>query len=172
MLKQFLIEQKNMLIGFAVVMVFFVGLMWLTQPGTQGSAGNTASNGPAVLSAAETSYDFGTVSMATGKVNHRFVVKNPNSKPVTLTKLYTSCMCTTASLVFGERRVGPFGMQGHGFIPPINETLAAGESIDVEVTFDPNAHGPAGVGRIDRVVSLENDGGSPLELKFTANVTP
>lgn len=171
MLKQFLIEQKNMLIGFAAVMVIFVGLVWLAQPGTS-DGGKTNRSGKVVLAAAETDYDFGTVSMAAGNVSRRFAVKNPTSNPITLTKIYTSCMCTTASLVMGERRVGPFGMAGHGFIPPISETLGAGESAEVEVVFDPTAHGPAGVGRIDRIIALENDGGAPLELRISANVTP
>lgn len=172
MLKQFLIEQKNMLIGFAAAAVFFVGLVWVTQPETPGRAGNANSNGPVVLSATETSYDFGTVSMAVGKVSRRFIVENPTSSPVTLTKLYTSCMCTIASLVIGDRRVGPFGMPGHGFTPSISEVLGSGQSIEVEAVFDPNAHGPAGVGRIDRVVTLENDAGAPFEFNFSANVVP
>lgn len=171
MLKQFLIEQKNMLIGFVVVMIIFVGLVWLTQPGTSGG-GRTNKSGGVVLAAAETDYDFGTVSMAAGNVSRRFTVKNPTDKPITLTKLYTSCMCTTASLLMGEKRVGPFGMAGHGFIPPISEVLEAGQTVEVEAVFDPTAHGPAGVGIIERMISLENDAGAPLEFRFSANVTP
>jgi hypothetical protein len=62
-------------------------------------------------------------------------------------------------------------MPGHGFIPSIGEILDAGASVDVEVVFDPAAHGPAGVGRIERVVTLENSAGAPLEFRFSANVT-
>ncbi|KKU48568.1 MAG: hypothetical protein UX68_C0011G0026 [Parcubacteria group bacterium GW2011_GWA2_46_9] len=171
MLKQFIVEQKNMLIGFAVVLVVFVGFVWLSQPGTSGG-GKTNKSSQIVLAAEETNYDFGTVSMATGNVSRRFLVKNPTDRPVTLTKLYTSCMCTKAALLIGDRRVGPFGMPGHGIVPSISETLNPGQSTDVEVTFDPTAHGPAGVGRIDRMVSLENDAGLPLEFRFSANVTP
>ena len=36
----------------------------------------------------------------------------------------------------------------------------------------PAAHGPAGIGPIDRVVTIENSAGQPLELAFSANVTP
>jgi hypothetical protein len=81
-------------------------------------------------------------------------------------------MCTTATLVTPSGRRGPFGMPGHTPIPSIRERLAPGEMAQVEVVFDPAAHGPAGVGRIDRTVTLQNDAGAPLELAFTAMVTP
>ncbi|KKT83316.1 MAG: hypothetical protein UW81_C0021G0020, partial [Candidatus Giovannonibacteria bacterium GW2011_GWC2_44_9] len=41
-----------------------------------------------------------------------------------------------------------------------------------EVVFDPAAHGPAGVGRIERAVYLENSASEALQLKFSATVTP
>ena len=42
----------------------------------------------------------------------------------------------------------------------------------VEVVFDPTAHGPAGVGKIERVVTLENNSSSDLNIMFSAFVTP
>lgn len=81
-------------------------------------------------------------------------------------------MCTTATLMMGGKQFGPYGMPGHGFIPKINETMDAGEEATVEVVFDPAAHGPAGVGRIERGITIENNAGRPLELGFTALVTP
>lgn len=81
-------------------------------------------------------------------------------------------MCTTAVLVIDDKRSGPYGMPGHGFIPKINETMNVGEEATVEVIFDPAAHGPAGVGRIERKITIENNAGQSLELEFTALVTP
>ena len=125
-----------------------------------------------VLTAENNDYDFGTISMANGNVSYKFKLKNEGNEKIIIKKVYTSCMCTKAALLIGDRRVGPFGMPGHGIVPSISETLNPGQSTDVEVTFDPTAHGPAGVGRIDRMVSLENDAGLPLEFRFSANVTP
>lgn len=159
-----------MLIGFAVVLLVFVVFAWLSQSSGTGTA--TGAAGESSLTVEEPSYDFGAISMAAGKVSHSFAVKNSGDGPLTLTKIYTSCMCTTASLAVGERRVGPFGMAGHGFIPPIDEVLEAGQSGTVEVVFDPAAHGPAGVGRIERVVVLENSAGRPIEISISATVTP
>ena len=81
-------------------------------------------------------------------------------------------MCTTATLKIGGRQKGPYGMLGHGFIPKINETLNSGEEALVEVVFDPAAHGPAGVGPIQRAIAIENNAGEPVELLFAAIVTP
>lgn len=118
-------------------------------------------------------HDFGRISMANGTVNTRFGIKNTGSEDVVIRKVYTSCMCTKATLVFGpERRSGPFGMPGHGSIPRIDESIAPGEEVFVEVSFDPAAHGPAGIGRIQRTVVVENDAGEPLKFFFDAFVRP
>lgn len=58
------------------------------------------------------------------------------------------------------------------FFPSINQTINPGEEASVEVVFDPAAHGPAGVGQIQRTVTIENNTGKPLELGFSAVVTP
>lgn len=110
--------------------------------------------------------------MANGIVRHSFAVKNAGDIPVTVRQVYTSCMCTEATLlVAGGRRIGPFGMPGHGMPPSINREFAPGEEATIEVAFDPAAHGPAGVGMIERLIYLETDGG-PFVLRITANVTP
>lgn len=82
-------------------------------------------------------------------------------------------MCTEASLVLpGKKPMGPFGMPGHGFIPTLSAVLGSGEKARVEVTFDPAAHGPAGIGNVSRTIYLENDSGAPLALSFAAKVKP
>lgn len=127
----------------------------------------------AVLSSDENSFNFGNVSMAAGNVSHNFKIKNTGSEALAITKIYTSCMCTSAALIKNGKNIGPFGMLGHGFIPGLNETLQPGEEVEVRAIFDPAAHGPAGLGKVYRVVTLENSGrGGKLELSFGANVTP
>ncbi len=158
-------------VSVVAVMLLAVGALVALSPPSAQSQNAAVSN--SVLAALETSYDFGTVSMAKGKVTKLFKVDNSTLAPITVRKLYTSCMCTTASLVQGERRVGPFGMEGHGGpIPTINEELAAGETAQVEVTFDPAAHGPAGVGPITRNVFVETTDGKKLVFEIKARVTP
>lgn len=164
----------NKTIAFLAIAVgaVLVALFLLGRP--SGGLADTPTVGAeaSVLAAAEQSFDFGPISMAKGKVQHRFAVKNTGAGPTTIARMYTSCMCTTASIVKGDERLGPFGMQGHGFIPRMNMTLASGEAAEVIVTFDPAAHGPAGVGTIARTVYLEQDGSGALELNISATVTP
>jgi hypothetical protein len=117
-------------------------------------------------------HEFGKISMAAGKVSHKFTIENTGQDPVTITKLYTSCMCTTATLLTLAGKKGPYGMIGHSPIPTIAETLAPGGRARVEIVFDPAAHGPAGVGRIERVITAETKSGKPLELGFVAMVRP
>lgn len=123
--------------------------------------------------AGETTYDFGQIKINGGNVSHVYEIKNKTDKPMTVKKMYTSCMCTTATLIRGEKRVGPFGMPGHGLSEAkIEETLAPGETAKVEVVFDPAAHGPAGLGKVERVVTLETSDNQRMELQFKAEVTP
>ncbi len=117
-------------------------------------------------------FSFGNISMAAGNVSHRFTIENTGGSAITVTKLYTSCMCTTATLITLAGKKGPFGMPGHSPIPGITEVLAQEGRAQVEIVFDPKAHGPAGVGRIERVITVENSTGKPLQLGFVAMVSP
>ncbi len=128
--------------------------------------------GPRLLASDVPFHAFGRISMAAGKVSHRYSIRNTGVSPLTITKIYTSCMCTAATLVTRTATRGPFGMAGHGIQPSVRERLAPGETAQVDVVFDPAAHGPAGVGPTDRVVTILNDVGPSLELRFNAMVTP
>ena len=132
----------------------------------------SASRAPGGLQAREAAFDFGSVSMAGGTVTRRYWFRNESTAPVLIRRIYTSCMCTTATFVRGMKIINRYGMPGHGPLPAVNESLNPGEAAFVDVAFDPAAHGPAGLGPTQRVVTIESDAGQPLELQFTANVRP
>lgn len=139
------------------------------------AAGQPAAEQPGsirALASVSPFFNFGNISMAAGNVSHLYWVKNISGAPLIITKLSTSCMCTAATLITPAGKKGPFGMAGHGPTPRLVERLAPGETAQVEVVFDPAAHGPAGIGRTERIVTVGNDGGLPLELRFSALVTP
>lgn len=178
-------EKKKTYLYLGGALLFVVALFLLARPSpdtvtpaessttpeaarAQGAALLAAAN----LSAPETFFDFGTVSMADGKVRHAFTLSNTGTKPFVVSRMYSSCMCTEATLDHGGRRFGPFGMPGHGAFPVLNEAIGPGESATVVAIFDPAAHGPAGVGAISRIVRLEGAEGSNVEFSFAANVTP
>ncbi len=128
---------------------------------------------PGALVSSRPNYDFGTISMTAGKVSTTYRIKNQGAAPLALDKIYTSCMCTEATLVTASgRKQGPFGMPGHGPLKAVSGQLAPGETALLEVVFDPAAHGPSGVGRIERVVTVETKGAAPLELGMVAMVRP
>ena len=162
--------KKTIIIG-AVIALGLAGLMlWGRSNQTAGSS--QTSGAISSLSATETSYDFGTISMKDGLVDHRFKIVNSSDGDIQIKKLATSCMCTTAYIESGNGEKGPFGMEGMGYLPPANETIKAGESRDIKVVYDPNAHGPAGVGRIHRNVYLTDALGGALQFEIRAVVTP
>ncbi|MBI4280992.1 DUF1573 domain-containing protein [Candidatus Uhrbacteria bacterium] len=161
---------RNTIILAALGGAILIGIIWFARPSPSATDKSAANDGDLTLSTQ--SFDFDTISMAAGSVKTAFTVQNQQSLPVTISRLYTSCMCTTATLRKNGQDFGPFGMQGHGSIPKINQSIAPGEEATVEVVFDPTAHGPAGVGRINRVVFVETSDGSPLEFKVSASVRP
>ena len=160
-----------MVIGIVAGTVALVaGLVYL---GTVNkSAPSAAASGKSSLAASILSYDFGTVSMAAGKVSTMFNISNPTDQSIVISRFFSSCMCTSASARIGDRSYGPFGMQGHGVIPFINATVQPGETVPFQVTFDPAAHGPAGIGRIVRNVFIDSSNGDRLTLTISATVTP
>lgn len=170
---------RNIITGAGAVILVLGGLIIaaMPEPGTKQperveSHPSALANAASGLSAREANFNFGSISMAGGKVTHGYWIKNAGTEPIIIRKLYTSCMCTTAALVKGGKKSDPYGMPGHGFIPSISVPINPKEEAMVEVVFDPAAHGPSGIGPIDRVVTVENSGGRPLELAFRANVTP
>lgn len=149
------------------------GIFGLLLWGGSSSRGTEGASASSDLVASAVLYDFGQISMKEGKTSTNFTVTNPTAGDVTLSTLVTSCMCTEAFIINGETKRGPFGMPGHGgFVPKANEIIKAGENRTIEVVYDPNAHGPAGVGPIQRSVYLAEPGGETLELHIKAVVTP
>lgn len=167
-------NKNNIVIWSAVILVIIVGFVWISGSSSQNSNSQASLAEPSTLVAAESFFDFGEISMAKGNVSHDFRVKNAGAKPVNITKMYTSCMCTTAILRMASgKELGPYGMPGHGgFAPAINQIVTPGEEITIKAIFDPAAHGPAGVGLIERAVYIENNSGKPTEIQFKAVVTP
>lgn len=171
-------KTKTIIIWVITIFALLALLVWAGSKNISSSpeqSGNAVNSGETKgqLTASETLYDFGTISMTNGNVSKVFKVTNSTNADILIPSLTTSCMCTKAYLVQPNgNKKGPFGMPGMGFVPKVNETIKAGESRDIEVVYDPNAHGPAGVGRIDRFVYLTDESGGELQLEIKALVTP
>ncbi len=164
---------KGTLVTIAVGALVLTGVVFLLSkvppPASTGS-GSSISN----LSVDHNLFDFGSISMAAGKVSHNFIVKNNGSTPVKITNVSSSCMCTVAYFTTKDQgKSGPFGMPGMSSgSNSANQTIAAGEEAMVEAVFDPAAHGPAGVGNIDRFVYIADKDGNTSQFEIKATVTP
>ncbi|MEK7117139.1 MAG: DUF1573 domain-containing protein [Patescibacteria group bacterium] len=162
---------NKIIIIVTLVVVSLIGLMIWGK-----SAQNTVEADTGAISNltySEKLYDFGIISMKNGLVTKDFTVTNNTEKDIVIPSLVTSCMCTKAYFVKPDGSTkGPFGMPSMGFVPPLNETIKVGESRVVRAVYDPNAHGPAGVGPIDRFLIMTDAVGGKLQLEIKAMVTP
>lgn len=172
-------EKNRIVIFITVIVVLFIALFLFGRPGKNENKEKTNANSNQTstvlaLKASETFYDFGTISMKDGNVSKTFKISNSSDQDINLERVTTSCMCTVAYIIGQDgNKKGPFGMPGHGgAASKANELIKAGESRDIEVVYDPNAHGPAGVGMIDRFVYLEDSNGARFQFEIKANVTP
>lgn len=167
-------KQLIWVIVIAVGIMVLGGVLFYAQPEPQDhSSMNVESSGNTLnLKLDPINYDFGTISMKNGLVTKAFSVKNEQNEPVKLSELYTSCMCTEAKIKIGSEQYGPFGMLGHGSMKMLNQSLVPGQEAQLEVTFDPNAHGPSGIGVIERTVTLKSDKGDLANVNIKATVTP
>lgn len=163
-----------------ITLLVFTVISYLLVLSYKKSASTTASvqgieqNGTkSLLTAPEIFYDFGTISMKNNDVTKEFTVTNLTDKDITVATVLTSCMCTSAFIVEPDGTTkGPFKMPGMGYVPPANEIIKSKESRIIRVVYDPNAHGPAGVGAIDRFVTLIDTAGGTIQLEIKALVTP
>lgn len=169
----------TIIVSILAVVILAGAMIWTARPDSAADSGtrqNEEAKNQQVsggqISADQSEFSFGSISMAAGKVKKTIKLSNSSGQPVKIRKIYTSCMCTAAILTSGGRQFGPFGMPGHGIVPSVNQTIAAGQSAELEIIFDPAAHGPSGLGKISRVVAVETDSGSNLEIAFDATVTP
>lgn len=134
----------------------------------------TEEGGSGHLAVSEKQWNFGNIPMSEGIATKEVTLTNDSSSPVTITRMETSCMCTTVQILHSDGRTSEIkGMVGHGgAAPTLSETIEAGETVALLVKFDPNAHGPSATGPINRTVDLGTDirDQSSIQLRFSGNV--
>lgn len=163
---------KTIIMSLILFIAVIGALVWFKSDKPQTAAiDNTIVGG--TLTAKETNYDFGNVGIKNGLVNHEYILENISGKIVKIGEVSTSCMCTSAQIKIGDNIYGPFGMPGHGGgFTKAGIIVNPGEKIIVKATFDPAAHGPAGIGEIEREIFINTGSEQPLILEFKVNVTP
>mgnify|MGYP001560368993 FL=1 len=161
-------------VAIAVLVLGFMGIIWAIK---SESVESDASQGTPKLALEIDRFDFGDVSMANGLAKKTVKITNQGDGDLKISRMQTSCMCTVVAVDVGGKRSPEFGMPGHGDGGPANwsQVIKPGESGELEMIFDPNAHGPDAVGPITREIDIfSNDGnqdGSKTVITFKGNVT-
>ena len=88
----------------------------------------------AVISAEQTSHDFGQIKETDGKVSATFAVKNTGDAPLVITRVIASCGCTTPEWT--------------------KEPIAPGQSGDIKITYDPKGR----PGPFSKTISVYSNG--------------
>ncbi len=89
-----------------------------------------------VVKAETTELDLGKVSVAGGTVVRDVRITNAGNRELELLSLYTSCSCTTASIVYRGYESERYGMEAGS----INVGLEPGESATLRIYYDPTVH--------------------------------
>lgn len=99
-------------------------------------------------------FDWGNIKYGGGIVETKFTLKNTSSNVLKIAKVETSCMCTEASLKVGDKESPFFSMPGHTANPGWQADFQPGQEAIITAKFDPAAHGPEGIGKVDRVIRV------------------
>ncbi|MCR4280468.1 MAG: DUF1573 domain-containing protein [Candidatus Komeilibacteria bacterium] len=122
----------------------------------------------AQLRVAETNWNWGDIAMRDGIASKEVEMTNDSSTPITITRMETSCMCTTVQIMHVDGSKSALrGMVGHGSNATLSETIAAGETVKLKINFDPNAHGPNATGRMSRSIILQTNSQAQPEIRLT-----
>lgn len=98
------------------------------------ATGMASAQKKAVITADETSHDFGQIKEADGKVSSTFVVKNTGEAPLVITRVIASCGCTTPEWT--------------------KEPIAPGQSGNIKITYDPKGR----PGPFSKTISVYSNG--------------
>lgn len=167
-------KEGKIIIGVIVGTIILVGgLAFIMTRTSGGGGGDKFIQNTEILGLTATpsgSMNIGQVAYGGGIVSKSFDIKNTSDKSIKLRKITTSCMCTTAKVKIGNKETKLYGMEMNGDLNPlIDFDIPAGATAQVIFDFDPAAHGPQGIGPIDRMVTLFFDAGFK-ELKFNGEV--
>lgn len=98
------------------------------------ATGMASAQKKAVISADETSHDFGQIKEADGKVSTTFVIKNIGDAPLVITRVIASCGCTTPEWT--------------------KEPIAPGQTGNIKITYDPKGR----PGPFSKTISVYSNG--------------
>lgn len=110
---------------------------------------------PSQVEVSPATYDIGSVVMKDGIVTREYEIKNNSSDVLRLKKILTSCMCTKAQVIAGDRKTRFYSMEmGGATNAAVDFDIPANSTAKLLVKFDPAAHGIQGTGPLQREIDL------------------
>lgn len=148
--------------ALAIVFIAVVGYLLFRPADTTGKG---------LLSIATPVYGFGQVSVAKGTVEGKITLTNAGEGNLTITKLDSSCGCTSASVTNNGKKGPVFGMShGENTHPGWSTVIPPGEKAVLNIYYNPQVHAEMR-GPVTRAVTIYSD--DPLrpvqEVKVSAN---
>lgn len=161
--------EKKVFINMVVLTLFILVVATFFLSNSSSSAGKVKPSENVRIELPERKSDWGQIKMSEGDVLKTFTIKNSGTGVLKLTNIKTSCHCTKAQIVIDGTSSPLFGMND---VSSWVGEVQTGKEAQLMVIFDPNYHGPTGVGPIERLVSVEtNDPKEPkLEFSLTGTV--
>jgi len=157
------------LIAIPTVLIVVLGFLFISKDHRDVSSSLQESTQAKLEVVGSNEDDWGEIDINGGLFERTYKIKNSGESDLEIANFKTSCMCTTAKIKINGQTSPVFGMHTtsnwKGSIKP-------GEEAEIEVVFDPMAHGPQATGPITRIVSFNsNDSDNKnIEYKFVGNV--
>lgn len=157
-------NQKKIVIAFIVLTVAILvgGIYILSVTSTTPQKVITSQN--VKVNVDQKTYDWGNIPYSGGNVSYAFTIKNRGTGVLKLTNIKTSCDCTTAQVSIDGKVSPNFGM--HTTSSWVGE-VDPGKEAQLTVIFDPDFHGPTGVGPMERLISVQTNDINNPNLEFS-----
>lgn len=155
-------NDKKVIIGIVLLTVLVLGGGVFLLDKSNSSAVVSSQNAKAYIT--QKTYDWGKILYDKGNVAKTFKIKNVGTDTLKLNNVKTSCACTKVQVAIGKDKSPYFGM--HSVSSWVGEVLP-GDEANIEVIFDPQFHGPSGVGPMSRIISVETNDANNKTIEFT-----
>lgn len=160
-------DKKFIIIVFAFTALILFGGVYVLSITTSTPQIDTSLSAKAYVSN-PTSFDWGKVPINGGNVTKSFAIQNRGTETLKFFNVKTSCHCTRAYITINGSDSPRFGMDS---LSSWVGEVPSGKDANLTVVFDPAFHGAAGVGPINRFVSVETNDKANPKLTFTLTGT-
>ncbi len=150
--------------GIVIVVLLFIGLYFMSSKPSPDSAGSP------LMRISTEKYSFGDVSVSGGIVSTEIDIENLGDGNLMISRLESSCMCTTATIIKDGVEGPVFGMHENPAALGWSQTVGPNETAQLKIYYDPTVHRELR-GPVTRIISIHsNDPASPRkEVRIDLN---